>query len=68
MKKNYKLHLWIESDLFDKLRNQARDSNMAFTDFCRQKLRGNSQLLNIEIILSDIVRKLNAQLNLNQEV
>ena len=58
MKKNYKIHLWIESENIEYLKKEAILLNMNLSELCRQKLKPNHNLIKIELILENILRKL----------
>lgn len=58
MKKNYKMHLRLESDLVDKLKKEADNQMITVSELCRKKLRELDQLTKIEILLKDINKKL----------
>jgi len=63
MKKNSQLHIWLETELKDKLEKEAIEDNVSLCELCRQKLIENPRLLRIEMKLEDINKKLNTQLN-----
>lgn len=48
LKKNSHLHLFMETSLHDKLKNEAKEKGMSFSELVRWKLRENSQLSRIE--------------------
>jgi hypothetical protein len=48
LKKNSHLHLFMETSLHDKLKNEAKEKCMSFSELVRWKLRENSQLNRIE--------------------
>jgi len=62
MKKNYKIHLVIDKELAENLKKFAEEDNLSIAEICRQKLRGNSQLTRIELMLERILIK-NGQKN-----
>lgn len=39
MKKNVKIHLWIDSELLANLQKQAEQNDVTLSDICRMKLR-----------------------------
>lgn len=66
MRKNSKIHLWIETDSKQTIEKQAKEKGLSINEFCRRKLRECSQLYKIEVKLEEIDKKLNTQLNLNR--
>lgn len=58
MKKNSHIHIVIETELSDRLRKQAEELGMNFSDLCRQKLKDTFKLDRIEFLVSEIDRKL----------
>jgi hypothetical protein len=68
MGKNSHIHILIETELSDKLRRQAEELGMTFSDFCRQKLKDTCKLDKIEFIVSEIDRKLKCSTKYKQEV
>lgn len=64
MKKTFQIHLRIESEAIETLKKQAQENNLSLAEFCRQRLRGNSQLSRLE----SLIENLNNQLNVQQEV
>ena len=65
MKKNAQIHLLIESEVVDKIKKEAEEKNVSWSEICRQKLRQNNQLNIIEIRLEEIEKILNTKLNFN---
>jgi len=59
MKKNYKIHLRLDNELLVKLRKESFELEISLSDLCRQKLRRNTQLTKIEIMVEDLSKKLN---------
>jgi len=58
MKKNSQIHIFLETELKEKLEKQAQEENLTLSEFCRKKLKNNSQLDKIETILEKILKKL----------
>ena len=56
MNKNSKIHLWIETELFEALKKQALEQGISLSDICRQKLKYNSQLDRIEMMIGKIYK------------
>ena len=57
MKKNHDLHFLIEKDLKVKLQNEADKKGVSLAEISREKLRENSQLTRIEILLEKLLKK-----------
>jgi len=51
MKRNAQIHLHVESELREKLLKEANDNNISMNELCLQRLRKNSQLDKIEMML-----------------
>lgn len=47
MKKNSQIHIFIETEMLEKLKKQAEEEK-SFSKLCREKLCGGSKLTNIE--------------------
>lgn len=58
MKKNSQIHLWIETEIVEKLKKEAETLNVSVAEIYRQRLRNNSPLQKIEFILSEIDKKI----------
>jgi len=58
LKKNSHLHLFMETSLHDKLKNEAKEKCMSFSELVRWKLRENSQLNRIEGKIDNIFEKM----------
>ncbi len=61
MKKNSQIHIYLETDLYDKLEKQAQENNISLSQFCRKKLQENSQLTRIEMNIEKIFKVLSLQ-------
>lgn len=59
MKKNAQIHLVIESEVYERLINQAIEKDISFSEICRQKLKQNNQLDKIELMIEEIKEKIN---------
>ncbi len=59
MGKTFQLHLRIESEVITKLKKDAKDRRISISELCREKLRTNSKINQIELVLQDIYNKLN---------
>jgi len=68
MKKNSQIHLFLETNLAERLRKQADDMNISISELCRRKLKEIPQLMRIEFDIAEINKKLNNQLNFKREV
>ena len=58
MKKNSQVHLFLETELVEKLKELARANKISFSELCRRKLREIPQMKRIENLLEDIHKKL----------
>ena len=59
MKKNSQIHLFIETELKEKLKRESNTLNVSFSELCRQKLNKNDKLSRIELMVENINKKLN---------
>tara|TARA_B100000315_G_C14192774_1_gene414111 strand:+ start:194 stop:373 length:180 start_codon:yes stop_codon:yes gene_type:complete len=57
MKKNVKLHLWIDSELLVKLHRQAEKNQVTLAEICRQKLREDLKSDKIFYLIERIARE-----------
>ena len=57
-KKNSHLHIFVETSLLNKLKEEAEDNAMSLSEWCRKKLRGNSQLDRIETKLDKLLKEI----------
>ena len=55
MKKNSQIHIFLETELKEKLGKQADDEGISISELCRQKLKENSQLEKIEMMLENLL-------------
>ena len=55
MRKNTQLHLVVETELFEKLKKQAQEEELTISEYCRNKLKQNSKILKIEIMMDKIL-------------
>jgi hypothetical protein len=58
MKKNSELHLKLDTIFFQKLKVEADNSKLSLSELCRRRLRDNSMLCRIELLISDINKKM----------
>jgi len=56
--KNSQIHLFLETDVLQSLKIQARNLGISLSKLCRKKLGECSQLDRIEIRLGEIEKKL----------
>jgi len=56
-KKNSHIHLLIETNLKERLREEAEKEGMFLSELCRRKLRESSQLDRIERMLTTIISR-----------
>lgn len=57
MKKNSNLHIVLETELLDKLKQEAEEKDLLLSELCRHKLRQNDQLNRIEFMIEQILGK-----------
>jgi len=56
MKKNSHLHILIETNLLNKLKEEALGKNLSLGQLCRSKLRKHNQLDRIELKVDRILK------------
>jgi hypothetical protein len=59
MKKNAQLHILLESSLLKQLKKDSEESGLSLGEYCRKKLRKNSQLDRIEGKLDKLIKRKN---------
>ena len=59
MKKNAQIHLLIESEVVDRIKKEAEEKSVSWSEICRQRLRHNPQLDRIEFMIKEIEEKVN---------
>ena len=59
MKKNSKIHLRLETETKNKLKQEALNEKKTFSEICRQKLRTDSQADRIERTINKIYTIMN---------
>jgi hypothetical protein len=57
MNKNSQLFLRLETKLKEKLKQEAQDQNISFSELCRQKFRVSSKLIRIEEMLEELLSR-----------
>lgn len=57
MKRNGQLHLFIETELLDSLKENAMKRNITLSEYCRRKLREGDHFEEIKILLNKIANK-----------
>ena len=63
MGKNSQIHLFLETEVLDSLKIEARNLGIPLSRLCRKKLGECTQLTRIEFTLEELKKKLNIQLN-----
>ncbi len=58
MKKNTKIHFWIESEVKQFIEKQAQEEGLTISDYCRNKLKDNSRLIRIEMMLEEVLKRI----------
>lgn len=56
MRKNFQVHLYLETELVEKLKKEALEKRKSVSDICRQKLREDTQLDRIEMMIGKIYK------------
>ncbi len=54
MKKNSQIHILIETSVLEKLKHEALEADVSLSELCRQKLKENTQLTRIEMMLKNL--------------
>ena len=57
MPKNYQIHLNIESESIEQLKEEARSRGITLSALCREKLQQGNTLKRIEIKLDSLIKK-----------
>lgn len=55
MKKNCKIHLWLETELKESIEKQAEEEGISICEFCRRRLRDNSKIIKMEMMVERIL-------------
>lgn len=55
MKANAQIHVYVTTELKEKLRKEAEEKDLSFSQLCRRKLEEN-KLVDAEVILKEIKR------------
>lgn len=66
MKKNYKLRIRLETSVVEILKREAEEEKITLSELCRHKLSSSPKLVAIELLLQNLCKKLNVQLNSNR--
>jgi hypothetical protein len=66
MKNNIRLYFKINTELYEKIKNEALIQDISIARLCREKIMGCPQLTRIELTMEEIQKKLNTKLNLNR--
>ena len=56
MRKNFQIHLYLETELVEKLKKEGIEKKKSVSDICRQKLREDTQLDRIEMMIGKIYK------------
>jgi len=57
MGKNAHLHIVLDSEFLEKLKEQAREKMISLSELCRLKLQNNLQLDKIEYMIEKLLNK-----------
>lgn len=63
MKKNSHLSIWIETDFLERLKKQADECGISFSELCRQKLRDSPRIDRMEFLIERFEKTLKASHN-----
>ncbi len=55
MRKTSKIHFWIETETKQLIEKQAREEGITISNYCRSKLKGDSDILKIKNMLDKIL-------------
>ena len=55
MRKTSKIHLWIETEAKQFIEKQAREEGLTISNYCRNKLKEDSDILKIKNMLERIL-------------
>jgi len=58
MNKNYKIRLRLETEEVCKLKKEAESEMISMSELCRNKLRSPPKMVEIELMLKEICKKL----------
>lgn len=56
MGKNAQIHLWLETEILEKLKQSALQKGLSLSEFCRNKLCESEQLNRIELKLDKMLK------------
>jgi hypothetical protein len=62
MKKNSQIHLYLETEILERLKKQANELGVSISELCRRKLKEIPQISRIEYLLIDLNKKLTKDL------
>jgi len=57
MKKIFKINLRLNKELLDLLQKESSELDISFSELCRQKLRRNTQLTKIELMIEKLLKQ-----------
>ena len=62
MVKNSHIHLFVETCVKDRVKQEAKEFDISMSELCRQKINRNHPLNKIDLRLERIEKKLNSKL------
>ncbi len=68
MKKNYQIHLRIESDIIEQLKKQASASGISLAELFRKRIRDSCLLGRIESLILNLNKRIKYSTKFKQEV
>jgi hypothetical protein len=55
MKKNSKIHFWVETELKKKIERQAKENGLSVSEYCRDIIKENYKLSNLEKMMKKMI-------------
>lgn len=55
MKKNSKIHFWIETELKNSIEKKAKEKELSVSEYCREIIKDNFKFAKLEIILEKMI-------------
>ena len=68
MRKTSKIHFWIETEARQFIEKQAREEGLTISNYCRNKLKEDSDILKIKNMLEKILFLIENRILLSQRV
>ena len=55
MKRNSKIHFWIETEIKEIIKKKAKEDNLSLSEYCRDIIRDNLKSLKLENMIERIL-------------